>query len=57
MKLSGLYGLSRGDIFEGMITSQNPLDFILLNELADERSGGQVFSCITSWWKDNTGTV
>ena len=40
MKRAGIDGLSRGDILEGMIIGQNPLDFITLNESADERSGG-----------------
>ena len=37
------------------MTGQNPLEFILLNDSADERSGGWVVSWITSWWKDRTG--
>ena len=53
-KKSGIYGLSRGDILEGMMTGQNPLDFILMNESADERSGGRVVSWISYWRKDKT---
>ena len=40
IKIAVIYGLSRGDLLEVMMTSQNPLDFIPLNESADERSGG-----------------
>ena len=54
MKRAGVYGLSRGDILEGMITGQNPFEYIPLNELAGERSGGQVVSWINYWWKDRT---
>ena len=39
------------------MTVQKPLDFILINDLADKRSMGRVVSQITSWWKDKTGTV
>ena len=39
------------------MTGQNPLDFIPLNELSDERSGGQVASWITSWRKERTGAA
>ena len=53
MKQAGIYGLSRGDLLEGMMTVQNPLDFIPLNESADEISRGRVVSWITSWFKEN----
>ena len=49
MKQSGIYGFYLGDILEGIMTDQNPLDFIMLNESDDERSGGRVVSWITSW--------
>ena len=39
------------------MTSQNPLNSILLNESDDERSGVKVVSCITSWWKYRTGAA
>ena len=48
MKRACIYGLSRGDILEGTMTGQNPLDFIPLNESPDERSGGRVVSWINS---------
>ena len=52
MKQSSIDGLFQGDLLEGMMTGQNTLEFILLNESADERSGGRVVSWITSWRKD-----
>ena len=55
MKLLVIDGLSRGDILEGMMNGQNPLDFIPMNESDDNRSGGRVVSCITYWWKYRTG--
>ena len=57
MKRLGIDGLSRGDLLEGMMTNQNPLDFIYLNKSADERLGGRVVSWINSWWKDSTGAA
>ena len=48
MKILVLYGMSRGDLLKRMITGQNPLDIIPLNESADERSGGWVVSWIVS---------
>ena len=53
-KRAGIDGFYRGDLLEGMGTSQNPLEFIPLNESADERSGGQIVSLINSLWKDST---
>ena len=55
MKKAGKDGLSWGDLLEGMMTSQHPLDFIPLNDSAGERSGGRVVSWIGYWWKDRTG--
>ena len=49
MKRAGIDGLYRGDLLKGMKTSKNPLDFIPLNESADEISGGWIVSWITSW--------
>ena len=58
MKRVVIDGLYRGDMLEGMIIGQNPLDFIPLNESADKRSGGGgVVSWINSWWKDRTGSA
>ena len=57
MKQSGINGLSRVDILKGMMTVQNLLGFIPLNDSADEISGGRLVSWITSWCKLKTGTV
>ena len=57
MKLPDIDGLSGGDLLEGMLTGQNPLDFIPLNESADKISGRRVVSCITYRCKDKTVTV
>ena len=54
MKRAGIDGLSRGYLLEGIMTGQNPLDLIPMNESADDRSGGRVVSWIDSWWKDRT---
>ena len=39
------------------MTCKKPLESILLNELAGERSGGRIVSWINSWWKDRKGAV
>ena len=57
MKIAVIYGLYRGYLLEEMMNGQNPLDFIPMNESADERSGGRVVSWINSWWKDRTGAA
>ena len=57
MKKVGIYGLYQGDLLEVMTTNQNSLDFIPVNESADERSGGRVVSWITYFWKDRTGAA
>ena len=40
MKLVVVDCFSQGDLLEGIMNGQNPLDIILLNESAYERSGG-----------------
>ena len=42
MKRAGIDSLYRGYLLEGMMTGQNLLKFIPLNESDDERSGGRV---------------
>ena len=56
-KKAGIDGLSQGDILEGTMNGQNPLNFIPLKKSVDERSGGRVVSWINSWWKDRTGAA
>ena len=48
-KRAGIDGLYQGDLLEVIITGQNTLDFIPLNESADERSGGRAVSWINYW--------
>ena len=54
MKRSGIYVFYQGDLLEGMMNSKNPLEFIPLNDSADESSGGRLVSWVTSWRKYNT---
>ena len=42
MKASGVDGLLRGDLTEGMMAGKDPLSFIPFNQGADDRSGGKV---------------
>jgi hypothetical protein len=51
MKASGVDGLSRGDLTEGMIAGRDPLSFILFNRGADDRSSGRVSTWVYSWWE------
>ena len=55
MKVSGVDGLSRGDLTEGMMAGRDPLSFIPFNQGADERSGGRVSKWVRSWWKSRKG--
>jgi hypothetical protein len=55
MKASGVDGLSRGDLMEGMMGGQDPLSFILFNLGVDERSNGLVSQWVRSWWTTEKG--
>jgi hypothetical protein len=56
MKDSGIDGLSRGDLSEGMmIPGAVPLSFVPFHLGANERSEGKVLSWVTSWWQDKSG--
>ena len=55
MKMSGIDGLSRGNLLEGMMAGKDPLTFIPLDEDADERSDGRVSQWVQSWWQDESG--
>ena len=48
MKASGVDGLSRGDLTEGMMAGRDPLAFVPFNEDADKRSAGQVSDWVRS---------
>ncbi len=56
MKTSGVDGLSRGDLLEGIMAGMHPWDVIPLNEGADERSQGRVEKWVRAWWSDQEGT-
>ncbi len=56
MKASGVDGLLRGDLTEGMMAGRDPLLFIPFNQGAEDRSGGQVSTWVRSWWKMKRGT-
>jgi hypothetical protein len=55
MKASGVDGLLRGDLTEGMMGGQDPLSFIPFHLGADERSNGFVDSLVRSWWRTKKG--
>ena len=57
MKRAGIDGLYRGYLLEVMMTCQNPLEFIPLNDSANGRSGGRIVSWNNSWWKDRKGAA
>mmetsp|Transcript_25774 Transcript_25774/g.61250 ORF Transcript_25774/g.61250 Transcript_25774/m.61250 type:complete len:573 (+) Transcript_25774:1839-3557(+) len=55
MKESGIDGLSRGDMFEGIMKGESPLRFIPLDTGAVARSRGRVHDWVNSWWNDLSG--
>ena len=55
MKASGVDGLSRGDLTEGMMAGKDPLSYIPFHKGADERSGGKVSEWVHSWWTTKKG--
>jgi hypothetical protein len=55
MKASGVYGLSRGDLTEGLMSGQDPLSFIPFHLGADERSRGLVGTWVQGWWLSKKG--
>ena len=55
MKVSGIDGLSRGDMFEGIMKGESPLHFIPLDTGAVARSQGRVQKWVNSWWNDLSG--
>ena len=55
MKASGVYGLSRGDLTEGMMAGEDPLSYIPFHKGADERSDGKVSQWVQSWWTTKKG--
>jgi hypothetical protein len=55
VKASGVDGLSRGDLTEGMIAGRDPLSFIPFNRGVDNRSSGWVSTWVHSWWETKRG--
>ena len=55
MKATGVDGLSRGDLTEGILAGADPLSFLPFNLGADERSKGAVSSWVRSWWRTKKG--
>jgi hypothetical protein len=55
LKASGVDGLSRGDLTEGMMAGRDPLSFIPFNRGADDRLGGWVSTWVHSWWETKRG--
>jgi len=55
MKESGIDGLSRGDLYEGIMKGESPLKYIPLSQGAVERSRGRVRDWVNCWWNDAQG--
>jgi hypothetical protein len=55
MKATGVDGLSRGDLSEGILAGADPLAFLPFNLGAGERSKGGVESWVRSWWRTKKG--
>ena len=55
MKESGIDGLSRGHLYEGIMKGESPLKYIPLNQGAVERSRGRVQDWVNVWWNDTRG--
>jgi hypothetical protein len=51
MKATGVDGLSRGDLTEGMLAGADPFSFIPFNQGADDRASGAVGEWVRSWWR------
>ena len=50
MKRIGVDGLSRGDMYEGVLAGGDPLDYVPFNEGANARSEGRVEEWVKTWW-------
>jgi hypothetical protein len=55
MKATGVDGLSRGDLTEGMLTRADPFSFLPFNQGADDRASGAVGSWVRNWWRTKKG--
>jgi hypothetical protein len=55
MKATGVDGLSRGDLTEGVLTGVDPFSFLPFNQGVDKRSKGAVGLWVCSWWRTKNG--
>jgi hypothetical protein len=56
MKECGIDGLLRGDLLEGMMKSgADPMVFLPLAQLGDDRMGGQIRDWMNTWWRSGSG--
>ena len=55
MKATGVDGLSRGDLTEGMLAGADPFAFLPFDQGADARANGEVSKWVRSWWKTKKG--
>jgi hypothetical protein len=55
MKATGVDGLSRGDLSEGILAGIDPFSYLPFNQGAEERSRGAVGSRVRSWWRTKRG--
>jgi len=55
MKATGVDGLSRGNLTEGMLAGVDPFAFLPFNQGADERAKGAVSMWVLSWWRTKKG--
>ena len=52
MKATGVDGLSRGDLTEGMMAGGDPFSFLPFDWGANDRSQGAVGAWVRSWWQN-----
>jgi hypothetical protein len=55
MKATGVDGLSRGDLTEGILAGADPFAFLPFNLGANERSKGAVCAWVRDWWRTKRG--
>ena len=55
MKATGVNGLSRGNLTEGMLAGADPFSVLPFNRGAEDRSQGAVGSWVLSWWRTKKG--
>jgi hypothetical protein len=55
MKATGVDGLSRGDLAEGILAGADPFSFFPFNLGANKRSKGAVSAWVRDWWRTKRG--